>query len=55
MPVLSEMQVRGARPRDKDYKLFDTQGLYLKVSTSGARLWRFKYHYGPVERLLRKL
>ena len=52
MPVLSEMQVRGARPRDKDYKLFDTQGLYLKVSTSGARLWRFKYHYGPVERLL---
>jgi len=52
MPVLSEMQVRSARPRDKDYKLFDTQGLYLKVSTSGARLWRFKYHYGPVERLL---
>jgi len=51
MPVLSETQIRAAKPRDKDYKLFDTLGLYLKESTSGARLWRFKYHYGPVERL----
>jgi hypothetical protein len=43
MPVLSEARVRNAVPHDKAYKLFDTLGLYLKVSTSGARLWRFGY------------
>jgi len=37
-------------PKDRAYKLFDTQGLYLKVSTSGARLWRFKYSLHGRER-----
>jgi len=52
MAVLSEAQVRTARPLDKAYKLYDGRGLYLRVSTSGARLWRFKYHHGGKERLL---
>ena len=52
MTVLSEAQVRTARPLDKAYKLYDGRGLYLRVATSGARLWRFKYHYGGKERLL---
>jgi integrase len=52
MPILSESQIRQATPRDKAYKLYDSRGLYLMVSTSGAKLWRFKYHFGPAERLL---
>ena len=47
MPILSESQIRQAMPLDKAYKLYDSGGLYLKVSTSGAKLWRFKYHFGP--------
>src|SRR5580692_11050627 len=52
MTILSESQIRQAMPRDKAYKLYDSRGLYLMVSTSGARLWRFKYHFGTAERLL---
>ena len=52
MTILSESQIRQAMPRDKAYKLYDSRGLYLMVSTSGAKLWRFKYHFGPAERLL---
>jgi hypothetical protein len=52
MPILSESQIRQSTPRDKAYKIYDSGGLYLKVSTSGAKLWRFKYHFGRVERLL---
>ena len=52
MPILSESQVRQATPLDKPYKLYDSGGLYLKVSTSGAKLWRFKYRFGQAERLL---
>ena len=42
MPILGESQVRQAAPSDESYKLYDSGGLYLKVSTSGAKLWRFK-------------
>ena len=52
MPVLSEARVRTAKALDKAYKLYDERGLYLKVETSGSRLWRFKYHFGGKERLL---
>jgi Arm DNA-binding domain len=52
MGVLTDSRVRAAKPKDKAYKLFDTQGLYLKVSTSGARLWRFKYCLHGREKLL---
>jgi integrase len=52
MPFLSESRIRAAKPADKAYKLFDERGLYLKVETSGSRLWRFKYRHGGKERLL---
>jgi integrase len=52
MPYLSESRIRSARPADKAYKLYDERGLYLKVETSGSRLWRFKYRFAGKERLL---
>jgi hypothetical protein len=52
MPILSESQVRHATPLGKPYKLYGSGGLYLMVSTSGAKLWRFKYRFGHAERLL---
>src|SRR5262249_50082884 len=52
MGLLSDARIRAAKPKDKAYKLFDTLGLYLKVSTSGARLWRFKYSLNGHEKLL---
>ena len=48
MAFLTEARVRAARPQEKAYKLFDSLGLYLKVETSGGRLWRFKYRYAGV-------
>lgn len=33
-----------AAPREKLYKLFDGDGLYLEVQPSGAKSWRMKYH-----------
>lgn len=50
--LLTELAVRAAKPKQKPYKLSDERGLYLLVSTTGARLWRFKYRQDGVERLL---
>ena len=50
--MLSEVAVRQAKARDKDYKLSDSEGLYLYVSKSGHRSWRLKYRFAGKERRL---
>lgn len=49
---LSDVKVRNAKAKDKDYKLTDGGGLYLLVSSTGGKLWRLKYNYGGKEKLL---
>lgn len=49
---LTDAACRKAKPREKDYKLSDAGGLYLFVTTKGARSWRFKYRFGEKERRL---
>ena len=41
-------QLAGARP----YKVPDSGGLYLYVTTKGMRVWRYKYRVGGKEKLL---
>lgn len=50
--ALTDVAVRTAKPREKSYKLFDSGGLYLEVSPSGGRWWRFKYRIAGKEKRL---
>lgn len=52
MPKLTDTQVRNAKSRDRAYKLFDVDGLYLQVSPRGGKWWRFKYRWAGKEKLL---
>lgn len=47
--MLTDSKIRSAKPLVKSYKLTDSQGLYLTVSTSGAKLWYFRYRLGGKE------
>lgn len=49
---LSDIQIRSAKPSTKDIKLFDGSGLFLLVTPTGGKLWRFKYRFGGREKLL---
>jgi integrase len=49
---LTEIAVRKAKPRIKQYKLSDSGGLYLLVKPDGAKYWRVKYRHGGKEKLL---
>ena len=40
---LAAIKIKSAKPRDKAYKLFDGQGLFLFVDKTGGKLWRLKY------------
>jgi integrase len=50
--ALTDIQVRNAKPKDKPYKLFDSEGLYLYVPASGKKVWRFKYRFNNKEGLI---
>lgn len=50
--ALTDSAVRAFKPRDKAYKKSDERGLYLLVTPSGGKLWRFKYRIGPKEKKL---
>lgn len=47
--MLTDSKIRSAKPLVKSYKLTDAQGLYLTVSTSGAKLWYFRYRLNGKE------
>jgi integrase len=40
---LTDAQCKRAPPKDKPYKLSDGHGMYLYVSTTGAKVWRMGY------------
>ncbi len=49
---LTALGVKNAKPEAKPYKLADEKGLYLVVTPSGGRLWRFDYRHGEKRKTL---
>jgi integrase len=46
---LTDVTLRNAKPKEKPYKISAGGGLYLEVSPSGSRLWRWKYRLAGKE------
>ena len=49
---LTNTAVLNAKPKDKDYKLSDGDGMYLYVTAAGNKYWRFKYRIDGKEKKL---
>jgi integrase len=49
---LTDTKARNAKPREKQFKLYDTDGLFLLVTPAGGKWWRFKYRFSDKEKLL---
>ncbi len=41
--MLTELQVKGAKPKDKTYMVRNDRGLYLRVDTAGRKYWILRY------------
>lgn len=50
--MLTDLAVKKAKPRPKQYKLSDGDGLYLLVTTKGHRYWRFDFRYADKRKTL---
>ena len=47
---LTDTKIKKAKPKDKIYKLFDGNGLYLEVKPNGKKTWRVKYRLNGKEK-----
>ena len=50
--ALNDVQIRAAKPTDKQYKLTDGEGLYLLVHSNGSKYWRLNYRFGSKQKTL---
>lgn len=50
--ALTDMAVKGAKPKDKPYKISDAGGLYLYVTLAGGKLWRLAYRFDKKQKTL---
>lgn len=47
---LTNTEIKSAKPKEKDYKLFDGGGLFLLVTKNGGKRWRLKYRFNNKEK-----
>jgi len=50
--ALTNTAAKSAKPRDKQWKLSDSGGLYLLIHPNGSKYWRLKYRYQGKEKTL---
>ena len=50
--ALTDTAIRTVKPLDKAFKMYDEGGLFLQVTPSGGKWWRFKYRFEGKEKLL---
>lgn len=49
--LLTDVQIRKAKPTGRPYRLRDGDGLFLWVSPTGARSWQFRYRHAGAEQV----
>ena len=49
---LTATEIQKSKPREKPYRLPDGKGLFLFVTPTGGKLWRFKYRHGGMQKLM---
>ncbi|NKF24523.1 tyrosine-type recombinase/integrase [Solimonas marina] len=48
--MLTDIQIRNAKQKDKPYKLPKELGLFVLVNPNGSKWWRFSYSFGGKEK-----
>jgi len=47
---LTDREIKTAKPKEKNYKMFDGNGLYLEVTKAGGKIWKLKYRLNNKEK-----
>lgn len=49
---LTELAIRTLKPKDKLYRVADSNGLCLEVTPAGGKLWRWRYYFNTKPQML---
>lgn len=49
---LTDSAIKTAKPKDKLYRLADSNGLCLEVTPTGSKLWRYRYRFNGKAKML---
>lgn len=49
---LTDVIIRNAKSKDKQYKLSDADGMFLLVLPNGGKYWRLKFRFAGKEKVL---
>jgi hypothetical protein len=52
MPVKNDSYFRHLKAGEKDYKRSDSGGLFMLVTKTGSKLWRYAYNFDAKQKLL---
>lgn len=50
--LLSHIQIKRAKPKDKSYTLNDGMGLSLLIDTAGSKGWRYRYRFAGKPKMI---
>jgi Arm DNA-binding domain len=50
--ALTDTAIRGTKPGQKPFKVYDRDGLFLLVNPGGSKLWRWRYRFDGKEKLM---
>jgi integrase len=50
--ALTDTEIKKAKPNEKAYRMSDSGGMYLWVTPSGGKLWRWAYKFEGKEKLM---
>src|ERR1700722_89299 len=50
--ALTDTAIRATTPGKRPYKVYDRDGLFLLINSSGSKLWRWRYRFGGKEKLM---
>jgi len=51
MNHLTELSIKQAKPKEKQYKLTDGQGMYLRVYPNGSKYWQLQYWFDGKQKI----
>ena len=50
--VLTEVQIKALKSREKLYRVADAAGLCLEITPNGTKLWRYRYRFGGKAKMM---
>ena len=50
--ILTELTIKKSKSKEKQYKLTDGEGMYLRIYPNGAKYWQLKYRFDRKQKTL---